>query len=141
MKLRKSTSKQLFNFSKAAIIFIAVIFLAPAGVSKQLNFSASRKQQLLCAPVCWYLLGIECLFLKMDEDESPIARSRLMNNEHQARYRTRQPSEARRQANAESQRIRRQQDTTEQSEARRQSSVEHLFIKPSRFDGFQLVYL
>ena len=43
-----------------------------------------------------------------------------MTNELPARYRARQPSETRRQANAESQRIRRQQETTEQSEARRQ---------------------
>ena len=43
-----------------------------------------------------------------------------MNNELQARYRARQPSEARRQANTESQRIRSQQETAEQSETRRQ---------------------
>ena len=64
-------------------------------------------------------MGIEYLFLKMDEDESPIARRRRMNNELQARCRARQPSEARRQANAESQRIRRQEETVEQSENRR----------------------
>ena len=46
-------------------------------------------------PVCLYLLGTECLFLKMYEDESPIARRRRMNNERQARYRDRQPSDAR----------------------------------------------
>ena len=54
----------------------------------------------------------------MDEDESPIARRRRMNNELQARYRARQSSEAQRQANAESQRIRRPQETREQSESR-----------------------
>ena len=33
--------------------------------------------------------------LKMDEDESPIARRWRMNNESETRYRARQPSEAR----------------------------------------------
>ena len=64
----------------------------------------------------------------MDDDESPIAKRRQMNNEHQARYRARQFSETQRQANAESQSIRYQQETTEQSEAQRQSSVEQLVL-------------
>ena len=76
----------------------------------------------------------------MDEVESPFVRRLRMNNERQARYRTRQPSEARRQAKTESQCIRLQQETTKQSEARRQSSVDHLFTKQASFDWFKLVY-
>ena len=79
------------------------------------------------------------LFLKIDEDESSIGRKRRMTNELPARYRARQPSETRRLANAESQCIRRQQETTEQSEARQQSLAEHRFTKPPSFDSFQLV--
>ena len=58
-------------------------------------------------PVCLYVLSNECLFLKMNEDESPIARRQQINNERQVKYRSRQPSETRRQANADYYRIRR----------------------------------
>ena len=51
----------------------------------------------------------------MDEDKRPIARRGRMNNERQTRYRARQPSDARRQTNAESQPIRRQQETTKRN--------------------------
>ena len=56
-----------------------------------------------------------------------------INNEHLPRYRARQPSEVRRQANVESQRIRRRQETTEQSEARRQrDAASHSLIRESQ---------
>ena len=54
----------------------------------------------------------------MVEDESPIASRRQINNERHVKYRARQSSEARRQANTEFLRMRCQQETTEQSEAR-----------------------
>ena len=83
-------------------------------------------------------MGIENLFLKIDEDESPIARRRQMNNELQARCRARQPSEARRQANAESQRIRYQQETAEQSGTRRQRDASsHHLLREHQSQGIQ----
>ena len=75
----------------------------------------------------------------MDDDESPIAKRRRMHNERQARYRARQPSEARRQANAESQRIRRLTISSKMVCDKEFTSVEHLFTKSSSFDGFHLV--
>ena len=91
-------------------------------------------------PLCLYLLGIERLFLKMHEDENPIVRRRRINNERQARYRVRHPSEAGRKANAEFQRIRCLTISPNLVCDKEFTSVEHLFTKPSNFDGFQLVY-
>ena len=75
----------------------------------------------------------------MDDDESPIAKRRRMHNERQARYRARQPSEARRQTNAEFQRIRRITISPKLVYDKEFTSVEHLFTKPSSFYGVQLV--
>ena len=61
-----------------------------------------------------------------------------MNNERQARC-ARQPSETRRQANAESQRIRRLTISSKLVSDKEFTSIGHLFTKPSSFDGFQLV--
>ena len=86
-------------------------------------------------------MDIKYLFLKLDEDESPIVRRRRMNNERQSRYRARQLSEARRHTNAESQHIRRLTINPKLVYDKEFTSVEHLFTKPSNFDGFQLVYM
>ena len=75
----------------------------------------------------------------MDEDENRIARRRRLKNEHQARYRARKPSEARRQVNAESQRISRLTTSPKLLCDKEFTSLEHLFTKSSSFDGFQLV--
>ena len=61
-----------------------------------------------------------------------------MNNERHARYRAKQPSEARLQTNAESQRIRRQQETTEQSEARqRRDAASHRLLREHQSQAIQ----
>ena len=75
----------------------------------------------------------------MDEDKSPIARRWRMNNEHQARYHARKPSEACPQANAESQRIQHLTISPKLACDKEYTSVEHLFTKPSNFDRFRLV--